>query len=151
MKPRKQPLTLEEFQGIYSKVPRLCVDLLIVHEGKVLMTLRTKDGWEGLWHLPGGTVYLNERIVDAVKRVGQEELSVDVEIEKFLGYQDWVNLSDGPGFGLGCSLVFLCRISGTEGIVLDEGASEFRLFDQVPENIVVEHERWLRDGLTLGS
>lgn len=147
---RKQPLTSEEFQGIYSKVPRLCVDLLIVHEGKVLMTLRTKNGWEGMWHLPGGTVYLNERIVDAVRRVGLEELSVEVKIAKFLGYQDWINLGDGPGFGSGCSLVFLCLIEGTEGIILDEGASEFRLFDQIPENIVVEHERWVRDVLTLG-
>ena len=27
--PRKQPLTFKEFKSIYSRVPRLCVDLLI--------------------------------------------------------------------------------------------------------------------------
>lgn len=148
MKQNKQPFTLEEFKEIYSKVPRLCVELLIVHEGKVLMTLRTKNGWEGLWHLPGGTIYLNERVLDAVKRVGQEELSVDVEVKKFLGYQDWINLGDGPGFGSGCSLVFLCEISGTEGIALDDGASKFELFDKVPGNVVEEHKKWVAEGIT---
>lgn len=147
MRQRKQPLTIDEFKAIYSRVPRLCVDLLIVHEGKVLMTLRAKNGWEGLWHLPGGTVYLNETIEAAGKRIGMEELGVEVTLEKFLGYQDWVSPKDGPGFGSGCSLVFLCKIENIEEIVLDEGASKFELFDHVPENVVVEHRRWIDEGL----
>lgn len=147
MIPRKQPFTLKEFKEIYSKVPRLCVELLIVHEGKVLMTLRTKNGWEGLWHLPGGTVYVNEKILDTAKRVGQEELGAEVQIKKFLGYQDWVNLEDGPGFGSGCSLVFLSHIENSDQIVLDEGASEFGFFNTVPKNIVVEHRRWVQEAI----
>jgi ADP-ribose pyrophosphatase YjhB (NUDIX family) len=148
MKQRKQPFTLEEFQAIYSKVPRLCVDLLIICEGKVLMTLRTKNGWKGLWHLPGGTIYLNEKIPDAARRIGKEELGIEVKVEKFLGYQDWINLETGPGFGSGCSLVFLCQINGLDKIVLDDGALEYRLFDTIPENIVEEHREWVKKGLT---
>ena len=43
---REKPLSYEEFVAIYSKVPRLCVDLVVRTDEGVLMTLRAENGYE---------------------------------------------------------------------------------------------------------
>lgn len=78
MSKNEYPLTKEEFDSIYSKVPRLTVELVIKDGDKILLTKRSIEPCRGLWHLPGGTVYFGESLLDAVKRIAKKELSIDV-------------------------------------------------------------------------
>lgn len=105
---RKLPFTYEQFKEIYSQVPRLCVDLLITTEKGTLLILRKNFGWEGQWHLPGGTVYYKEKVEDAVQRIAQEELGVDVTINQFLRYVEYPHEETERGFGYSVSLLFDC-------------------------------------------
>lgn len=64
------------YRDIYETyIPRLCVDLVLRHEGKVLLVKRTKApiGW---WHLPGGTIYKNEKIEEAARRIASTDLGI---------------------------------------------------------------------------
>ena len=65
-----QKLSDQEYKEIYSKVPRLCVELLIKTEEGILLVKRAIPPGEGLWYLPGGTVLFDESVEQAVKRKG---------------------------------------------------------------------------------
>jgi ADP-ribose pyrophosphatase YjhB (NUDIX family) len=78
-----------EYEAIYSRVPRLCVEVLISDPRGVLLSLRDHDPCAGLWHIPGGAVLFGERLVDAVTRVARRELGIDVRVGEMVGYIEY--------------------------------------------------------------
>ena len=83
-------LPAEEFRAIYSRVPRLCVEVVIVDpERGVLLALRDIPPNEGAWHIPGGTVLFGEPVVETVKRVAVDELGLEVSVGELLGYIEY--------------------------------------------------------------
>jgi ADP-ribose pyrophosphatase YjhB (NUDIX family) len=79
-----------EFDSIFSRVPRLCVEVVIVEQDRgVLLARREIPPNEGAWHIPGGTVLFAEPVVEAVKRVARHELALDVEVGALLGYIEY--------------------------------------------------------------
>ena len=138
----KYPFSFDEFKAIYTKVPRLTVDLIIQSAEGILLTKRSLSSWRGQWHLPGGTVYYKETIEQAVKRVAKEEVHVDVTIEKQLGYIEYFSEEKERGFGWTISIAIACRI--IDGIPLaSEQGSEPTFFTSLPEPIVEEQKAFL--------
>jgi hypothetical protein len=79
-----------EFDAIFSRVPRLCVEVVIrTPERGVLLMLRDIPPNVGAWHIPGGTVLFGERVTDAVRRVARDELGLDVSVGDLLGYIEY--------------------------------------------------------------
>jgi ADP-ribose pyrophosphatase YjhB (NUDIX family) len=74
------PLSEDEYRRIFSRVPRLTVEVVIAGERGVLLTLRESGPCRGLWHLPGGTVRFGERLTAAVQRVARDEVGVAVTV-----------------------------------------------------------------------
>ena len=143
---RKQPFTIEEFEFIYSRVPRVTVDLVIRSSRGILLTLRQKHGWLGQWHLPGGTIYLGEKVLDTVHRVAEEEVGLKLEVEKFLGYNEFPSESKERGYGYSIALVFLCRPL-SENVTLDHLAEDFDFFETLPEKMIAEQKEFLLKNL----
>lgn len=139
---RQQPLTLEEFKSIYSRVPRLCVDLVIQNEEGTLLTLRQDNGYVGQWHLPGGTIYMGEMVQNAIQRVAQEELGVSLEVIKQLGYIEFPSEQKERGYGYTISMVFLCKPMDKE-IILDNQVSRYQYFKAIPKNTIIEQREFL--------
>lgn len=141
---RKLPFTQEEFKEIYSKVPRLCVDLVIVTEKGFILTLRTANGYVGKWHIPGGTVYYREPIKKSVKRIADEELGINVNIKSFYGYQEYFSEVKERGFGYTVTLVFICEPVGSE-FKLDNQARKMSFFKIPPDNTIAEQKKLLNE------
>ncbi len=79
-----------EYDEIFSRVPRLCVEVVIVDpERGVLLTLRDIPPNVGAWHIPGGTVLFAEPVVDAVRRVARFELGLEVDVGELMGYIEY--------------------------------------------------------------
>jgi ADP-ribose pyrophosphatase YjhB (NUDIX family) len=79
-----------EFDSIFSRVPRLCVEVVIVAADRgVVLMLRDIPPNVGAWHIPGGTVLFAEPVVEAVKRVARYELGLNVEVGELLGYIEY--------------------------------------------------------------
>ena len=73
-------LSDEDYDFIYSRVPRICVDLLVTNsKGEVLLTQRTIEPYLNHWHLPGGRIKFKESISDAVKRIAKAEIGVELD------------------------------------------------------------------------
>ena len=79
------PLTPEEFSDIYSRVPRLTVELIVKSGEGLLMTLRSIEPYAGLWHIPGGTVYYGELVEQTVDRIAMRELNIKPINPKLIG------------------------------------------------------------------
>jgi len=79
------PLPKKLFDDIYSKVPRLTVEVIVKHDGKVFLTQRAIAPCEGQWHLPGGTVQFGEPLIEAVGRIAKRELGITVTSAKNVG------------------------------------------------------------------
>src|SRR5579884_17532 len=83
-------LPKEEFLAIYRRVPRLCVEVVILEPARgVLLKVRDIPPNEGAWHIPGGTVLFGEPLVEAVKRVARDELGLEAEAGPLLGYIEY--------------------------------------------------------------
>lgn len=84
------PLAQEELHSIFSRVPRLTVEVVLVSlDHGVLLQLRDAGPCKGLWSLPGGTVRFGEPVLDAVKRVARDELEITVSVDELLGYIEY--------------------------------------------------------------
>jgi ADP-ribose pyrophosphatase YjhB (NUDIX family) len=90
MSRNNHPLSQNEFDDIYSKIPRLTVEVILKDDsGAIYLTKRAIEPCKGQWHLPGGTVRFGEPMVDAVKRIARRELGIDVESLQNIGYIEY--------------------------------------------------------------
>lgn len=136
---KKKPFSFEEFKAIYSKVPRLCVELIVKTPEGIVFTLRQLSSWKGKWHIPGGTVFYREKVKDAVTRVAMEELGTPVRIDKVLGYIEYSGEEEEreQGFGSTIGLAFLCFTEATEEeMKVNNEASEIKVFKELPDNLI---------------
>ncbi len=135
------PLPYKKFKDIYSLVPRLAIEVVIVKDESILLTKRSSHGWAGMWHTPGGTVLYREAVQDAVKRIALEELGVKVEVSRNLGYFEAWSEEKERGFGYSVSLPFLVIPEHFE-FQLNNQATEFKFFSDLPDIIVPEHKQF---------
>jgi colanic acid biosynthesis protein WcaH len=78
----------EDWKTVVANVPIPSVDLVLVHDGGVVLGKRTNEPAKGEWFVPGGRVRKGERLAETVHRVAHEELGVDVTIRERLGAYD---------------------------------------------------------------
>ena len=140
-------LSYVEFKKIYSRVPRLSVELVILIPGGVLLTLRSIEPYMGEWHVPGGTVLFRETIKDTITRVAREELGVRVLIKKYLGYIEYEGHKKRGYFGHSVGLAFLCGIKSGK-IHLNHEANKVGIFKRVPRNTLIDQKKFLSNLLT---
>ena len=135
-------LSKEEFDFIYSKVPRLSVEVLLKDPKKgVFLTKRSLEPCKGQWHLPGGTVYFGESLKDAVRRVAERELDIVVINSKQNGYIEYpshyLNDLDSP-----VGLVF--EVTGYTGTLKpNKEALDSGWFTRLPSPMHADQDRYL--------
>ena len=130
------PLPKDVFDWIFSRVPRLTVEVLISSGGRgVLLGLRDVDPCRGMWNLPGGTVRFGERLVDAVRRVAADELGIRVRVGPLLGYIEYPSHYE-HGLDSPVGLVFCAG-------PVDDVQPRGRWFTGLPENMHEEQKQFL--------
>ena len=136
------PLSKEEFNEIYSKVPRLSVEVLLIDKQKgIYLTKRSIEPCKDQWHLPGGTVYFGEQIQDAVKRVAQKELGIEVTSSHFVGYIEYPSHYEN-GLDSPVSLAF--EVDGHKGIPKPVAeASKGEWFKSIPPKMHADQDEFL--------
>ena len=81
------------------------VAAILQRDGAYLATQRGYGEFEGMWEFPGGKIEHDESPEDALKREIQEELGIDITIDKFLCTTEY----DYPSFHLTMHC-YLCGI-----------------------------------------
>jgi len=145
------PLPQAEFDWIFSRVPRLTVEVVIASSDRgVLLALRDFGPCKGLWHLPGGTVRFGEPVTEAVKRVARDELGLTVGVGELLGYIEYPSHYNN---GLDSPVGLAFRAGMPTGEVDDprELRSECAWFRTLPENMHDEQREFLAQHLDIAA
>jgi NUDIX domain len=137
-----------EFDAIFNRVPRLCVEVVICTEERgVLLMLRDIPPNIGAWHIPGGTVLFGERLTDAVRRVARDELRMDVTVGDLLGYIEYPSHYEN---GLDSPVGLAFRTMPAAGVAGDppEGCA---WFESLPAGLYAEQAEFLARRLGLSE
>lgn len=148
--PERPPgwLPKAEFDVIFSRVPRLCVEVVITSaERGVLLTLRDIPPNVGAWHIPGGTVLFGEPVVEAVRRVARFELGLEVSVGELLGYIEYPSHYEN-GLDSPVGLAFRAEPAGAspQGPRLPDGCA---WFPRLPAGLYSEQREFLARRLGL--
>lgn len=97
---KEKPIPHKEWRSIVENIPLVSVDLIVEHDGGVLLGKREYEPAKDEWFVPGGTVLKNEPRTDAVHRVADEELGAPVVIDECLGtFEHFNDTSEIEGAG----------------------------------------------------
>jgi ADP-ribose pyrophosphatase YjhB (NUDIX family) len=132
----------DEFHAIFSRVPRLCVEVVIVTpERGVLLSLRDIPPNIGAWHIPGGTVLFGEPLTAAVRRVARNELGLQVTVAELLGYIEYPSHYEN---GLDSPVGLAFRAEPALGPPAGEGLPPgVQWFDALPPGLYAEQREFL--------
>lgn len=78
----------EDYQMILGVLPILCVDCLIVHDGKCLLLKRSREPAKGQYWFPGGRICKGESIHDAALRKAREEVNLNCQYEGVVSVEE---------------------------------------------------------------
>jgi colanic acid biosynthesis protein WcaH len=138
-------LPIEEYDHIYSRVPRLCIDLAIRSGKGIVLILRDINPGKGLWHLPGGTVLKGETLSEAITRIATEETRLTISPPEFKGIMEFSN-KENPFFHT-VSLVYSSEMTG--GVLSsDQHGKAIQTFYTLPEPMIQEHREFLLNHFT---
>jgi ADP-ribose pyrophosphatase YjhB (NUDIX family) len=131
-----------EYDAIFSRVPRLCVEVVIVTPTReVLLTRRDIPPNVGAWHIPGGTVLFAEPVVQAVRRVALDEVGFEVEVGELLGYIEYPSHYN-RGLDSPVGLAFRAEVVGGPPAP-DELSDGSAWFSRLPAGLYEEQREFL--------
>lgn len=142
-----QPIPTDEYETIVKRVPIISVDLLVHHNGGLILGKRKNEPVKGEWFVPGGTVVKDETRQQAVHRVAEEELSSDVIIDSELGVYDHFYCTaevDGANSKQYLATAYIVTPVQNE-IASDDQHTHFEVFNSPFPSFHNYIERYIRD------
>lgn len=137
-----KPFTYEEYRDIYSKVPRVVCEILCMKYNKVLLTRRKTKAYNGMYHIPGTTMLMNETTTECVDRLAKEELGIKVNIKELSSIEEYFPDKEHNDISHAVSLVYVVE-PVDEQINLNDEADMYGYFDKktMPSNTVSFHKK----------
>jgi len=74
-------LNRDDFLHVVRHTPLVSIDLIVEHDGRILMGQRVNEPARGTWFVPGGRINKNERLEDAYARLCRVELGVEAQLD----------------------------------------------------------------------
>lgn len=128
-------LTNEEFGRIIEATPLVAIDLIVHNgEGKILLGKRRNSPAKAYWFVPGGRILKNERLQDALKRIADAELGIEVSSGQVIGVFDHLyddNFFELPGLTTHyVTIAYRFEITGETALRLDDQHEKFEWWDR---------------------
>ena len=144
----------ELYKQIMENVPICCIDFVVLHQGKVLLTFRNDEPAKGKWWIQGGRLLKNERIEDAVRRKAREEIGVDVKLVRRTGtYEYFCRRGHFPDFATGVHDIAICYLvePASTNFNLDSAHSQYRWIDHIEKDLDPYVQNVLGDARVFGK
>jgi len=121
----------ELYAEFVANFPMICVDLVVEHDGGVILARRDIEPAKGRWFWPGGRLFKGEPLKQSVHRVAEQELGIDVEIVDQLGVQaHFWETSDAVGGPSRHTVNVVYRVMPVQddlSLQLDDQHTEYRI------------------------
>jgi ADP-ribose pyrophosphatase YjhB (NUDIX family) len=128
----KQLLSQPVYDAIYSRVPRICVDMIVMDDNKdILLIKRTNSPYKSYYNMPGGRIFFRESILSALNRISYREIGTHISDYKLIGTAEMIMERDIKQKRHSISLVYLVKLQGI--------AKYGTYFSKLPKRIVQEH------------
>jgi len=115
----------------------LCVDGVLIKDGKILLLKRNVEPYLGFWHTVGGQVEENETLKEALIREFKEETNLDVQVGKIIGGRI-ENTQDRT------KIIVVLQVTSAQGeIRLNKENQEYKWFTSTPPNSVCDYSTYL--------
>lgn len=138
----------DDWETVVRSVPIVSVDLVVLTDDGVVLTKRINEPAKGEWFVPGGRVRKGEQLREAVHRIADGELGVDVIIEQSLGaYEhlyDTSEIDDSSGGKHYVPHGFVVR-TDTTSFSLDSQHDVVEVFAEPPASLHEYVTAYLRD------
>ncbi|MDV7349646.1 NUDIX domain-containing protein [Halorubrum distributum] len=134
---REEYIDKQTWRSIVKSMPIPSVDLLVICPDGILLGKRTNEPAKGEWFVPGGRIQKGEPLREAVHRIAEEELGIEVTIEQSLGtYDHFYDCSDVPESGGKHYIAHAYAVSASSCQASGDGQhAEFRVFETVPDSL----------------
>ena len=131
-------LELGEYKKLVSLLPIMCVDGIIVRDGKYLLVKRVNKPLKGKYWTPGGRLYKGEKLHDGFIRKMKEETGLDVKIISLLGfYEDFYEENELElDYVHTVSVVFIATPTSSE-IKMDWQSEGYKWSETLPKELIL--------------
>jgi len=140
-------LSDEDYNFIYSKSPRFCVDLVLAcNDDRVYLAEREEEPYKGKWSLPGGKVNFRETIDQAINRIANRELKRNVTVNRLIGFMEFLDETQNGNDRHSISIVFDVTIDDRKTFFNPRGATQKEIeknYDRIVSNLHPIHEKFL--------
>ncbi len=85
---KKKWIPQELYNEFLRNMMLLCVDNIVVIDGKVLLVKRKDEPAKGKWWFPGGRMHKGETIKEASRRIVKEETNLDCMVGSMLSVKE---------------------------------------------------------------
>jgi colanic acid biosynthesis protein WcaH len=124
-----------DYKIILENIPICCVDIFIFHNDKILLIKRNIEPEKNKWWVPGGRIYKNETIENAIIRKAYEETGLNVKINKIMGvYETMFNTGIYEDLKTGTHTINICslvEIVNNNLIRLDDTSSDYKWIENI--------------------
>ena len=121
-----------EYKSILSKMPILCVDLLIIHDNKCLLLKRDNEPAKGQYWFPGGRVRKLESIEKAALRIAKQETNLDCSFIKIISVEETI-FDKNENMGTEIHTVNICcemKSFSLTSLQIDDYHKEYKWIDK---------------------
>lgn len=126
------------------------MELVLEHNGKVLLAKRKNEPAKGEWFWPGSRLYKGEKPEEATRRVGREELGIEIKIVDLIGvYSHFWNNSEIENMDTlhTVNIVYHVRPrEDPENIALDEQHEDYKFISEIDQSLHEYVKLYLKDG-----
>ncbi len=133
----KQKIPLSLYKKIHHYLPLVCTDVVVVGRAKrkkyFLLVKRKNEPEKGEWWFPGGRIFKNEHLADAVRRKVQEETCLPVKKLKEIGVYEYfspVGYFKGANSHM-LAIDFLAEVDIRHKVILDWQSLNSRWFSKI--------------------
>jgi colanic acid biosynthesis protein WcaH len=99
------------YRSILKNIPVLCVDLLIINEGKFLLLKRNNEPAKGEYWFPGGRIFKLESIEDAALRKAKEEVNLKCNFKYIVSVEETIFKKTGNMFTDIHTVNIVCKLT----------------------------------------
>jgi ADP-ribose pyrophosphatase YjhB (NUDIX family) len=121
-------------------MPVMCVDGIIIYNGRYLLIKRENEPLKGKYWTPGGRVYKGEKITDALKRKIKEECGLDIKILSLMGfYEDFYTKNEFDIDYVHTVSFVYSAMAETDKVTLDKQSSDYIWAKRLPRAFKIQH------------
>lgn len=124
-------LSKNDFLHVIEKTTLTSIDVIFYSNDKILLGYRNNSPAKGYWFTPGCRTYKNETQSQAIKRVGESEMGIDINPKdaNFVGIYDQIYDDNFMNNNFGTHYVCCCyliQLNNIPKLKLDEQHSNIK-------------------------